>query len=212
MAEKLQEIIDAVVDLDDETTVRLVKEKLEAGESPKDILEALTSGMNIVGDKYAAKEYFLSDLVMAAEVFQSAMELIKPHLTAEETQSCGRIVIGTVEGDLHDIGKNIFTALAQNAGFQVIDLGVDVSPDKLTETVANEKADILAMSGILTMSADPMKNAVEILKEQGLRDKVKVIIGGLPVDEMWRKEVGADAATNDAYEGLKIVKEFVGVK
>ncbi|MFZ3062347.1 MAG: cobalamin-dependent protein, partial [Actinomycetota bacterium] len=195
MAGKLQDIIDAVVDLDDETTVRLVKEKLEAGERPKDILEALTSGMNIVGDKYAAKEYFLSDLVMAAEVFQSAMKLIKPHLTAEETQSCGRIVIGTVEGDLHDIGKNIFTALAQNAGFQVIDLGVDVSPDKLAETVADEKADILAMSGILTMSADPMKKAVEILKEQGLRDKVRVIIGGLPVDEMWRKEVGADAAT-----------------
>lgn len=212
MAGKLQDIIDAVVDLDDETTVRLVKERLEAGERPKDILEALTSGMNIVGDKYAAKEYFLSDLVMAAEVFQSAMELIKPHLTAEETQSCGRIVIGTVEGDLHDIGKNIFTALAQNAGFQVIDLGVDVSPDKLAETVADEKADILAMSGILTMSADPMKKAVEILKEQGLRDKVRVIIGGLPVDEMWRKEVGADAATDDAYEGLKIVKEFVGVK
>lgn len=212
MAGKLQDIIDAVVDLDDETTVRLVKEELEAGERPKDILEALTSGMNIVGDKYAAKEYFLSDLVMAAEVFQSAMELIKPHLTAEETQSCGRIVIGTVEGDLHDIGKNIFTALAQNAGFQVIDLGVDVSPHKLAETVADEKADILAMSGILTMSADPMKKAVEILKEQGLRDKVRVIIGGLPVDEMWRKEVGADAATDDAYEGLKIVKEFVGVK
>ncbi len=211
MTADYSDITSAVIDLDDDLTVKLVKEKLAGNAEPQDVLNALTKGMNEVGRKYTEKEYFLSDLVMAGEVFKQAMVEIQPRLAADDTKKCGTVVIGTVQGDLHDIGKNIMAALLQNNGFQVIDLGVDVPPAKFIETVMSNHADILAMSGILTLAADPMRETVGILKEKGLRDKVKVIIGGLPIDEMWVKEVGADAGTDDAFAGLNTIKKFLGV-
>jgi dimethylamine corrinoid protein len=128
-----------------------------------------------------------------------------------EQEIVGRIVVGTVQGDLHDIGKNIFVALARNAGFVVNDLGIDVPPATFVEHVRRDGADILAMSGILTMSVGSMIKTVEALEEAGLRDKVKVIIGGLPVDGRWNESVGSDAYTDNAYEGLKMVQAFMGV-
>ena len=211
---KMESLTELVVDMEEEQALEQVKKRLSAGEKAKDILEELSVGMDVVGERYGAKEYFLADLVMAAEIFKQAMELLQPAMEAEgggEREIVGRVVVGTVEGDLHDIGKNIFVALARNAGFVVNDLGIDVPPATLVEHVRRDGADILAMSGILTMSVDSMIKAVEALEEAGLRDEVKVIIGGLPVDERWSEIVGSDAYTDNAYEGLKMIQEFMGV-
>jgi methanogenic corrinoid protein MtbC1 len=212
---KIQSLTDSMLNLEEQQALEEVKSHLAAGEKPQDILEALSEGMNTVGEKYGAKEYFLADLVMAAEIFKEAMEILQPALEKEgvkEQEVVGRMVVGTVEGDLHDIGKNIFVALARNAGFVVNDLGIDVPPATFLEHVRRDSADILGMSGILTMSVDSMIKTVKLLEEAGLRDKVKVIIGGLPVDERWQKRVGSDAYTDDAYAGLKMIKAFRGVE
>nr|MBC7245627.1 cobalamin B12-binding domain-containing protein [Chloroflexota bacterium] len=212
---KTQTLTDLMVNLEETAVLDEVKRLLDNGEQARNILDALTKGMNIVGEKYAAGEYFLAELVMGAEIFKESMELLEPALLAQgapERKVCGKMVIGTVQGDLHDIGKNIFVALARNAGFAVTDLGIDVPPAKFIEQIKKDSADILGMSGIMTMSLDPMAETVKQLKAAGLRDKVKVIIGGLPVDERWRELVGADAASDDAYKGLKIIQAFMGVK
>lgn len=211
---RMQSLTELVVNMEEEQALDEVKKRLSAGEKPKAILDELSAGMDIVGEKYGAKEYFLADLVMAAEIFKQAMELLQPAIEAEgggEQEIVGRIVVGTVQGDLHDIGKNIFVALARNAGFVVNDLGIDVPPATFIEHVRRDGADILAMSGILTMSVGSMIKTVEALEEAGLRDRVKVIIGGLPVDGRWNESVGSDAYTDNAYEGLKMVQAFMGV-
>ncbi|MDY7080654.1 MAG: cobalamin-dependent protein [Chloroflexota bacterium] len=203
---KTQHLTELLVDMDEDGVLEGVRSGLAAGEKAQDILEALSEGMNTVGEKYGAKEYFLADLVMAAEIFKECTEILEPELakgSGAEREVCGRMVIGTVKGDLHDIGKNIFVALARNAGFAVTDLGIDVLPEKLVEQVRKDKAHVLGLSGILTFSLDSMAETVKLLEEEGLRDHVKVIIGGLPVDERWCELTGADAFSDDAYKGLQ---------
>jgi methanogenic corrinoid protein MtbC1 len=211
---KLQSLTESLIEMEEQGTLEQVKGLLAAGESPRAILEALSEGMNEVGDRYGNQEYFLADLVFAAEVFREAMEDLKPALEKEsgkEQEAVGRIVVGTVEGDLHDIGKNIFVALARNAGFGVNDLGIDVPPATFVEHVKRDGAQIVGMSGILTMSVASMVATIEALTEAGLRDKVKIIIGGLPVDERWQAKVGSDAYTDNAYEGVKMCRAFMEV-
>jgi methanogenic corrinoid protein MtbC1 len=210
----LQNLPGLVVDLDEQGTLDLVKELLDGGESPQAILEAFTEGMNVVGDNYSEGEYFLADLVFAAQMFEQAMAILEPAIEAEagpDRKALGKIVVGTVEGDLHDIGKNIFVALARNSGFEVNDLGTDVPPATFVEHIKKDQANILGMSGILTMAVDPMRRSVEALTEAGLRDQVKVILGGLPVDDRWLEAVGADAGTDNAYEGVRMCKAFMEV-
>ena len=202
----MQHVTTLLVDMDEDGVLTGVEKGLEAGDEAQDILEALSEGMNIVGQKYGAKEYFLADLVMAAEIFKESMEMLEPKLGEGDglaREACGKMVIGTVKGDLHDIGRNIFVALARNAGFAVTDLGIDVTPQALIEQVKKDQANVLGLSGILTFSLDAMAETVDLLKEAGLRDQVKVIIGGLPVDERWCELAGADAYSDDAYEGLQ---------
>jgi len=202
----MQHLTELLVDMDEDGVLTGVEKGLEAGDEAQDILEALSEGMNIVGQKYGAKEYFLADLVMAAEIFKESMEMLEPKLGEGDglaREVCGKMVIGTVKGDLHDIGKNIFVALARNAGFAVTDLGIDVTPEALIEQVKKDQANVLGLSGILTFSLDAMAETVDLLKEAGLREQVKVIIGGLPVDERWCELAGADAYSDDAYEGLQ---------
>nr|MDO8081217.1 cobalamin-dependent protein [Candidatus Freyarchaeota archaeon] len=212
MSGKNSELVDALVNLEEKRVLEMVLKHLDAGKPARKILNDLKKGMDMVGEKYSSKVYFLSDLVMAAEIFKLAMDLIEPKLEISKEREMGTIVIGTVKGDLHDIGKNIMVALLKNDGFTVYDLGTDVPPEDFIRVVKREKAQVLGLSGILTMAVEPMKETVEVLKKEGLRNKVKVIIGGLPVDEKWREIVGADAFTQDAYEGLRIIKGFLGVK
>lgn len=209
----LHTLPDLLAELEEGPTIATVRSELDAGGEPKAILDALNEGLTLVGDRFAVREYYLSELIMAAEIFQGAMEILEPHLVkgGESREIIGSIVVGTAEGDLHDIGKNIFVGLARNAGFQVNDLGIDIPPAVFVEQVQKDKADILGLSGILTMALKPMTDTVNLLQEAGLRDEVKVIIGGAAVDELWRSRVGADACTDDAYEGLQMAKAFMGV-
>jgi len=202
-----------ISNLEEQPTLDGVRTRLEAGDGPKAILDALNAGMNVVGENYASGEYYLAELVMAAEIFKGAMKILEPALASDPDarQILGKLVIGTVKGDLHDIGKNIFVGLARNAGFLVNDLGIDVKPETFVEQVRKDEADIVGLSGILTLSLEPMQETVEQLKQAGLRDQVKVILGGLAIDELWSEHVGADAYTDDAYEGLRIIQSFVGV-
>jgi dimethylamine corrinoid protein len=211
---KLQSLTESLVEMEEHSTLEQVKELLAAGESAQDILEALSDGMNVIGDRYSCQEYFLADLVFGAEIFKQALQILEPAIEARgggRREALGKIVVGTVEGDLHDIGKNIFVALARNAGFEVNDLGINVPPATFIDHVKRDGADIVGMSGILTMAVAPMIKTVEALTEAGLRDRVKVIIGGLPVDERWQAAVGCDAYTDDAYEGVRMCKSFMEV-
>ena len=162
-----------------------------------------------VGEKYERGEYFLTELVGAGEVVKDGMEEISPHLKQGEVKPVGSVVIGTVEGDLHDIGKNIVKMLLTSVGFTVHDLGVDVAPGKFVEVVRENKPDIVAMSALLTTTMDSMRTTVKELQKAGLRQTVKIIVGGAPINEEFGKEIGADSAAMDAAQGVRICKAWV---
>ena len=206
-----EDLIQAVVELEEEKSYALVKKVLEEGVNPKEIIDILRKGVETVGDKFNKKEYFLTELVMAGEIFQQSAKILETAMKeeTETSESLGVVVIGTVKGDVHDIGKNIFVTLLQAAGFEVHDLGVDIAAEKFINKVKETKADIVAYSGLLTVALDSMKETTEALKSAGLREKVRIIIGGLPVDEMWMKEAGADAYTDNAFNGVKIVTNWL---
>jgi len=166
--------------------------------------------MEMIGSKYENGEYFIAELIMSAEIFKEALELVKPRLLKTELKPLGRVVIGTVQGDVHDIGKNIVATLLEAAGFEVYDLGVDVAPERFVEMIKEVNSHVVCMSGLLTSSFEGMKKTVDAIKRAGLRGKVKIIVGGNPVGERIGKYVGADAWVNDATEGVRIVKRWVG--
>jgi methylmalonyl-CoA mutase cobalamin-binding domain/chain len=206
-----EKLMHAVIELEEEKTYSLVKQILDENTNPQEIIEILRKGVEAVGEKFNKKEYFLTELVMAGEIFQQSAKILEPALKANISQemSKGVIVVGTVKGDVHDIGKNIFVTLLKSAGFEVYDLGVDISSDVFVEKVKETNADVVGYSGLLTIALESMKETTEILKSAGLRDKIRIIIGGLPVDELWMKEAGADAFTDNAFEGVKIVKKWL---
>ena len=204
-------LIKEFVELEEDKTYSTVKKMLDEGINPSKIISILRKGVEIVGDKFSKKEYFLTELVMAGEIFQQSAEIIKPFMKGSQNdeKSKGVMVIGTVKGDVHDIGKNIFVTLAQSAGFEVFDLGVDIAPEKFVEKVKDLNANIVAYSGLLTVALDAMKETTEALKSADLRNKVKIIIGGFPVDNLWMESAGADAFTDNAFQGVKIISEWV---
>jgi len=206
-----EELLQAIAELEEEKSYTLIKKVLDEGVNPKEIIDILRKGVEIVGEKFNKKEYFLTELVMAGEIFQQSAKILEAAMKegTETIENLGVVVIGTVKGDVHDIGKNIFVTLLQAAGFEVHDLGVDITTEKFIDKVKETKADIVAYSGLLTVALDSMKKTTEALKSAGLREKVKIIIGGLPVDEMWMNEAGADAYTDNAFKGVKIVTNWL---
>ncbi|MCX8199228.1 MAG: corrinoid protein [Sulfolobales archaeon] len=208
-----QEFVDAVVNLDEKKVLKLVEKRLEV-EDPISILNDLKRAAEVIGEKYEKGEYFVADLIVAGELMKAVFEVVKPVLKKVQVKPVGKIVIGTVEGDIHDIGKNIFITLAEAAGFEIIDLGVDVPPSRFVRAVKEHAPDIVGMSGLLTISIESMKKTIDALKNAGLRDKVKVIIGGSAVSEIACNYVGANAYSTDALQGVKIclrwIKERVG--
>ena len=205
------DLFQSVVELEEEKAYELVKKMLEDNINPKEIIEILSKGVDVVGEKFSKKEYFLTELVMAGEIFQQSAKLLEPSLKKEGVKEKvkGVVVVGTVKGDVHDIGKNIFVTLLQTAGFEVHDLGVDIPPQTFVEKVKETNANVVGYSGLLTIALETMKETTEALKSEGLRDKVKIIIGGLPTDELWMKGAGADAFSDNAFEGVKIVKKWM---
>ena len=165
---------------------------------------------NAVGERYKSGDYFLSELIVSGEIFKESMKLIEPHLQAgAEAGHRARIVLATVKGDIHNIGKDIVAVLLKGAGFEVYDLGIDVEPQALVDKLIETGAPILGMSGLLTPSFDSMKQTVEAVKAAGLRDRVKIIVGGGVVTELVKRHTGADAFTDDGIEGVEICKRFI---
>ncbi|MEM0049351.1 MAG: corrinoid protein [Candidatus Bathyarchaeia archaeon] len=208
--EILGNIKSAIVNLDIENIQRLCLEAIKAGIPAYDIImKGFSKGLEIVGENYERGEYYLAELVVAGETVKEGMKVLEPYLKGDEAQKIGKVVIGTVRGDLHDIGKNIVAILLKASGFDVIDLGVDVPPERFVEAVREHKPDIVAMSALLTTTMNEMENVIKALKEAGLRNNVKVIIGGAPVTDEFAKKIGADAAAKDAVEGVNICKSWL---
>lgn len=200
-----EKIIRLMIELNDEELLDLIKKELKA-RPPLEIIEDLKEGLAQLGDLFEKGDYFLSDLVFAADMFQQANALIEPYLIKTAKEIKGKVVIGTVEGDFHDIGKNIIITLLKSNGYQVEDLGKDVNPEKFLESVQKMQPDILGLSGLLTTSYDPMKRTIELVKREYEGDLI-IIIGGAPINDQWIKEVGADYGTNNAAVGIKLINQ-----
>jgi 5-methyltetrahydrofolate--homocysteine methyltransferase len=208
--EVLAKLRDCVVNLDIDGVKRAAKEAIDAGVTPYEaIMEGMAKGMEIVGEKYEAGEYFLAELIMAGETMKEGLSVLQPYMKTGDMKHIGKVVIGTVEGDLHDIGKNVVITLLTASGFEVIDLGVDVPAEKFVEAVKQYKPDIVAMSALLTTTMVNMAKVIKALEQAGLRDKVKIIVGGAPLTEEYAKQIGADAYGRDAVEGVNICKRWV---
>ncbi len=206
----LAKLRDAIVNLDIEGVKKSSQEALDAGiPAYKAVIEGMAKGMEIVGQKYEDGEYFLAELIMAGETMKEGMAILEPHLKAGDIKAAGKVVIGTVRGDLHDIGKNVVITLLKAANYDVVDMGVDISAEQFVEAVKKHKPDIVAMSALLTTTMIEMENVISSLKKAGLRRKLKVIIGGAPITPEYAKKIGADAAARDAVEGVRICNRWV---
>jgi dimethylamine corrinoid protein len=193
-----------VIELDVDNIGAAVKQVLSNGMTPKDVLAALTAGMDEVGRRYDQKEYYLTELVLAGETMKEAFKVLEPALkTDQKTKKKIGIVAATVKGDQHDIGKNILISLLLSGGFEIHDLGMDVPASKIVAKVKETGAKIVALSTLLTMTVEEIRNVINALKEAGLRDKVKVIVGGAPLNKELAKELGADEYADDATQGAK---------
>ncbi|HHJ00814.1 MAG TPA: cobalamin-binding protein [Candidatus Aerophobetes bacterium] len=188
----------------------MVKKALDEGQEVEKILnEGLIAGMNVVGEKFKRNEFYVPEMLIAARAMKAGMEVLRPILVQKDVKPLGTVVLGTVRGDLHDIGKNLVGMMLEGAGFEIVDLGVDVSPEKFVQTVKEKKAQIVGLSALLTTTMPSMKDVIKALEEEGIRDKVKVMIGGAPVTQNYADEIGADGYAPDAASAADKAKELV---
>lgn len=210
MDEILKNLFDAILDGDVESAKSNVQKALAAQLNPTVILnDGMIAAMRAVGCRFEAGEYFVPEMLVAARAMQSGMAILKPHLQQTDLKSSGKVVIGTVKGDLHDIGKNLVTLMLEGAGFEVRDLGVDVPVEKFIQVTQEEQPDIVAMSALLTTTMQMMKQTIDAFATAGLRDKVKIIVGGAPVTETFASEIGADGFSPDASRAVNVAKSLV---
>lgn len=209
MSEKLGVLEKAIIDIEPNKTDQLAHELMDAKIDPKEVINVITRALEVVGKKFQDGEYYLTELVMAGEITKSILAIISPFMKTAEKGPKIAIVIGTVAGDLHDLGKNIFATFASSAGFKVVDLGTDVSAEKFIETVKRENARVLGLSCLLTATDKELEKVIQALKKEKLRDKIMVIIGGAAVTEELVKQIGGDAFAPDAITGLNQIKEWL---
>jgi len=211
MAKSDEEAKQALIRLDKEEVIFWVKERLNRGQPPIEILNVLAQGLEVIGDLYSRGELYIPELVFSGEIFKAASDKLKPSITKEQGRgkSKGSIVIGTVKGDLHDLGKNLVAMMMRNSGFEVIDVGKDVPVERFVEAVSQYKPNILGLSALLTTTMKMQAEIIEALKNEGLKDNVKVIIGGAPVDQDWANQIGADAYGSDAVDAVRIVERLI---
>ncbi len=211
MMELLQKVSEELQKGNYKEVPKLIQEALNAKIPPAKILsDGLVAGMDIVGDKFRRDELFMPEVLISAKAMQAGMDVLRPKLIEVGAKLAGKIVLGTVKGDLHDIGKNLVGMLMEGAGFQVIDLGIDVSSEKFVEAVKSQKPNLLGLSALLTTTMPKMKEVMESLVEAGIRGSVKVMIGGAPVTEKFAKDVGADGYAPDAASAVEKARELVG--
>ncbi|MFW9894241.1 MAG: B12-binding domain-containing protein [Candidatus Thorarchaeota archaeon] len=203
-----------LVELDYDQVLSEIKERLQQGEDPMNLFEECKQGMDIVGEKFKNKEYFLAELMLSGDLFREATELIEPYLAEVKTDVDvkGKVLLATVKGDIHDLGKNILGTLLKLEGFEVIDLGVDVNPDVIVDKVKELQPDFLGFSALLTITFDPMKEIIEKLEKSGLRTRLKILVGGGITTSLVRDYIGADFQTLDAMEGVQYCLEIIESK
>ncbi|NJN95580.1 MAG: methionine synthase [Anaerolineales bacterium] len=207
-----EKLIEAIASVEEDEAIKLAGQMLDAGTDPQTILDACREAMSLVGQRYEAKDYFLPELIISGEILKQIGELIKPRIQGQAAQSepLGKIVMGTVAGDIHDIGKDIVAFMLDVNNFEIHDLGVDVPAEKFIEKIKEVQPQIVGLSGFLTLAFDQMKATVEAMQQAGVRDSVKVMIGGAPMDEAVAKYIGADAYGTDASAAVRLAKSWVG--
>ena len=210
MSDTLQQIAEKLYDGSAPAVAALVQQALDEGIGAGEVLTGgLVVGMDAVGRDFKAGELFVPEVLIAARAMHAGMDILKPLLAAADVQSAGKFAVGTVKGDLHDIGKNLVRMMVEGGGFEVIDLGVDVSPQSWVDAVREHQPDIIGMSALLTTTMTNMKGVIEAIEEAGLRDSVKIMIGGAPVTDAYALEIGADGYAPDAATAVDIARELI---
>jgi 5-methyltetrahydrofolate--homocysteine methyltransferase len=210
MADLITDIFDGIVDGQAPVVSQKVGQALESGVDPAVILnQGMIAAMAEVGKRFEDGEFFVPEMLIAARAMQAGLALLKPHLQQADLRSSGKVVIGTVKGDLHDIGKNLVAMMLEGAGFEIVDLGTDVSPDKFVAAAREHQADLVAMSALLTTTMPNMKVTIDALHSAGLRQQVKVIIGGAPITESFACQIGADGYAPDASRAVAVAKSLL---
>jgi methanogenic corrinoid protein MtbC1 len=205
-----ERLVEAIADVREDEALELAKKLLDSGSDPAVALEACREAMAIVGKRYEEGEYFLPHLIIAGDILKAIGELVKPRMKgAAAARKAGKVVIGTVAGDIHDIGKDVVAFMLEGNEFEVHDLGVDVPPEKFVEAIRAGRPGIVGMSGFLTLAFDQMKATVEAIRAAGLRDDVRIMIGGAPMDDAVARYVGADAYGRDATAAVRLAKAWV---
>jgi len=206
----LEEMQENVVAGNESKVVELTQKALDEGLAPEKILnDGFVPGMEIVGRKFQENEIYVPEMLMSARAMKAGMKLLEPFLTEAGIEPIGKIVIGTVKGDLHDIGKNLVAMMLEGGGFEVIDAGVDISAQKFMDLVKEKKPDILCLSALLTTTMGEIKNVIDAFKENGLRNDIKIMVGGAPLTDDYSKEIGADGYSPDAASAVDIAKELL---
>jgi 5-methyltetrahydrofolate--homocysteine methyltransferase len=209
MADVQQKIASKLYEGDDEEVAELVKQALTQGLSPKEVLsDGLIAGMDRVGRDFKAGDLFVPEVLVAARAMHAGMNILRPLLVGSDVVTAGKCIIGTVKGDLHDIGKNLVKMMLEGAGFEIVDLGVDVKPEAFVAAVREHQPSIVGMSALLTTTMVSMKTTIEALKEAGLRDSVKIMVGGAPVTETFARDIGADAYSADAGSAVETARQL----
>ncbi len=206
----LERIAEGVIKGEIENVAELTRRFVDEGVDVMEIInKGLMSGMNVVGERFKAGDMFVPEVLMSAKAMSAGMEIVKPLIVGGALPSRGRIILGTVKGDLHDIGKKLVGMIMESAGIEVIDLGIDVAPEKFAESVKEKNPNVLGMSALLTTTMLAMKDTIEVLEEEGLRDRIKIIVGGAPVTMEFAEEIGADGWAPDAVSAKDLVLKLI---
>jgi 5-methyltetrahydrofolate--homocysteine methyltransferase len=206
---ELQKLYDAVLNGDQKTAVAVTQEALAAGVSPMELISNyMVPAMDKVGSLFECEEYFVPELLLSARAMKGSLELLRPLLAAAGAEPAGRVVIGTVKGDLHDIGKNLVASMLEGGGFEVVDLGADVAPEKFIEAVRARNANIVCLSALLTVTMPAMRTTIEAMKQAGVREQVKVMVGGAPVTPQFAEEIGADGYSDNASAAVGLARKL----
>ncbi|CAA7600612.1 Cobalamin (vitamin B12)-binding domain protein [Acididesulfobacillus acetoxydans] len=210
MSKYFEDLAQSVIAGQQERVKELTRQALDAGTDPVEIInQGLISGMNVVGARFKVGQMFVPEVLMSARAMNGGMELVKPLLVGQELPSAGKVVLGTVKGDLHDIGKNLVGMMLESAGFTVVNLGVDAGPEKFLQAIKEHKPGVIGLSALLTTTMLSMKDTIEVLKEEGLRTEVKVIVGGAPISQDFAEEIGADGFAPDAASATDLCKKLL---
>jgi methanogenic corrinoid protein MtbC1 len=207
------ELAKLLADLKEPEALAFVEKALEKGIDPVVLLGEVKEGMQTVGQRFASEDYFIPDLVFSGEILKRVVQRLEPHLKSkkdEKSKRLGKVIIGTVAGDIHDIGKDLVTFMLDVSGFEVLDLGIDVPVEKFVDTIKQSRSTVVGLSGFLTLAFDSMKETVDAIKAAGLRDQVKIMIGGGQIDEQVRSYTDADAYGKDAVEAVKLARGWIG--